>query len=436
MASYIPPNEPRGTIYNPDDFPSSVIDPTINSLFYKKTGGTITGRVNMTDDMWFINSTTILPPTASNRIDIPAGTTLYIIGDLDLQGNRLNMLGNVSIIGNSSEVSSLTSTGLPTGQSLITSTFTLPIRNITFGCPDDTLVLSLSGDGTNGLDLFAVNFGSTTLSCGTIGTIANYSNVIITECAVLNAYNGITFGGTIGTVGINNSLFTTLGLASASKHIRFDNATITRRFRVQTSSFVVASTCFGISAEGTTSFPIESFILTNVNFSGAGGYLSGIVPVSNSALITNTIGVQNSAKLGYSTMSGNSSTTTISLVDTYVKATGNTTLSSLVQKFSQGGSVNRLTYTGAIQQTFLIQVSLTLTSGNNNDIGITIYKNGTTNIGGDLTITTNAGGRLDNVVYQSIILLVENDYLEVWVKNSTGANDILVVDLSFIVSII
>jgi len=406
------------------------------SLFYLKTGGTISGRVNMTDAMWFLNPTSVLTPTLGNRIDIPSDTTIYIIGTLDLAGNRLHMLGNVSLIGNSSEVSYLISTGLPTGQSLLTSSFTLPIRNLTLGCPDDTQVFNLTGDGTNGLDLFAVNFGAVSVNCGSIGSISNFSNVIISECASLNTYDGITFSGTIGTAAFNNTLFTTLQLTPGSKQVRFNNCTITRRFRVTQCSFVVLATNTAISVEGTTTFPIESFILTNVNFSGGGTYLSGILPESNNALITLTKGVLNSTKLGYSTMDGNATATTIALTNTYYKALGTTVLSPLVQKFDQDGTNNRLRYTGAIDQLFSVSVALTITSGNNNSIGVAVYKNGLTNIDGEVVVTTNGAGRIENVSYQSITLLTPNDYVEVFVENETATNNITVVDMSFIVSII
>ena len=66
---------------------------------------------------------------------------------------------------------------------LITSSYSIPIRNITFEADE---VFDLQGDGVNtAIDWQAVNIQSAT----EIGYIKDYSNVIFSDCAFFNSGN-------------------------------------------------------------------------------------------------------------------------------------------------------------------------------------------------------------------------------------------------------
>lgn len=369
------------------------------------------------------------PVPVEGVITIPKGESYHIVGSVDLEGNRLSLNGSVSLTGESSETSFLYSTGLPSGKSLITSAHTLPCQNITFGCPGDTSVFDLKGDGTNGCDIQNVNFGSATLVCGNVGTIAGFSNFVAFNCALLNVLgSGFVFDGTFGTITFNQCLF---GSAIGSRHIDLPSSlTITRRFRVDYSSFVVLAGKTGIRI-ATTAVPPTSFILDTVNFSGPGTAVERIGVNGNISFINNCVGIDNSTENGAYSMLGNATATAVS-GGAFSKILGTTVPSALNQKFETSVS-NRLEYKGAIQSNFVASAVCSLSSGNNKLLQLVFYKNGQPVTESVIEVKTDGSGDSQAVAAQAFLNLEEDDVLEMWLSNQTDDTAVTVVDMSVIV---
>lgn len=366
------------------------------------------------------------PPPIGNIIYLPAGSSWMIDGTVDLLGNRLVLQGNVTIMGTSSETAFLISTGLATSSYLITSSYTVPIRFITLGCPADTFVFNLTGDGTNGLDIFATNFGSATVQCGGLGYIANYTNVILNFSTILKSTGGFTFGGTIGTIGISNCLFSSPVQTGA--YLYFPTAlTITRRIRILYSSFVVYSQ--GINLE-TTSIPNGAFILGTVNFSGPGTYLVNVTSNNIRANFSQTIGVPVSASICEVRIVNNATVTTVAS-NTWTAIVGTNTDLSL-DRFTRTAGV-QVQYVGAQTQRFYITAKASMSSGNNVELGITYTVNG---LDADLhysKLTTSGSGEIGILQCDGVDELAPNDVVKIWVKNFTNSNSITVKELVFII---
>lgn len=386
--------------------------------------------MSMGNKIIYVSKIDDLPTPVGNVITIPDGSTIFILGDLDLKGNRIVADGVLCIQGTSSETSFLYSTGLPTGESLITSSRSLPVFAITFGCPEGCSVFDLESDGSNGIDMAFTNFGSDTLVCGNIGTISNYSNFILFSCAALNIKNGIHFDGTIGTIAINQSLFTS-EMDGTNAHLNLlPGLEVTRRFRVTYSSIVTLGSNIGINVDALTTLPTEGFILDTVNFSGPGTPLQGISEVDNEALITLSTGVENTRVQGGMSMFGNSTQTTITLTDTYYKVSGTTSALSTNQKFSHEN--NRLTYIGAFKAFFFFSINLSVSTGNNVFVHAAIFKNGTIISSSETSIQADGNGDFDSMKVQCLEELDPNDYVELYVGNFSSTVNILVQDLNFI----
>lgn len=367
-----------------------------------------------------VKSVKDFPPPKAGVITLEDNCTYWIYGTVDLGGNRLVCGRNIALLGGSSENSRLKSTGL-TGTALITSNWSMPMRGLTV---EADVALNLeAGDTNQAIDWFGVNF----TDCGTIGTIRDYSNVIWSDCAVLNS-KGLTFNGTIGTVGFSQCIFD----ASSGGTIITLPATleITRRFRIIYSAFVVLSGETGINVSTSATIPVEGYILDTVNFGGGGTYTTGVAYNDNKALWANNKGVNNSASVGFMTMQNNATTTTVSVSGVAYKAAGTTTLESSSQKFDHTN--NRLTYTGAITRDFRVLATATLSSNNGNALGLYIAKNGTVIANSEQYITANASGKVEGGNCQTIVSLATNDYIEFFVENDTAANDITVESLSVI----
>ena len=375
-----------------------------------------------TGNIIFVTTKTDLPTAVSNVITLEANKTYFFTTIVDLTGDRLVCGANTTILGGSSENCVIKSTGLSSSTALITSVYSLPIRNITI---THGTALNLDGDGTStALDWFGVNF----TDCATIGTIKDYTNFIMGDSAFLNS-SGMTFDGTIGTIAFGNCLF---DCASGGTAITIlSTATISRRFRIIYSSFVTLSGETSINFSTSASVGNERYILDTVNFSGGGTYITGVDQTSNKSLFTNCVGIQNTTTRGFYYMVNNTTDTPIGVpnVNTWVKALGTTTADSNNSKFTHTN--NRLTYTGAFNTSFLITVNTAVRAGaSNQNISIGIAKNGTILANSEMTIRTSTSNQEHPGSTQYQIDLITNDYVELFVKNNQST-DVRVSDLNF-----
>lgn len=381
------------------------------------------GVLGTPNNIVFVSSKSDLPPAIAGVITLLDNTLYEFTGTVDLNGDRLVGGRNTVLAGTSSESAFLKSTGL-VGTALITSEWSLPMRNL--GITADIAVdLDASGNANQALDWIAVNF----VDCGEVGTIANYSNFIYNFSAILNS-GGMTVDGTIGTVGITNSLLQGDGTGKTLLNIP-STATITRRVRVSDSSFVVFGSDTGTNISNSATIPTEGVILDGVNFGGGATYNAGVQFDDNKAWFRDCRGVMNSNEIGQYTMTGNATVTTISALSTPVKVAGTTTASAVNQKFTH--TSNRLTYTGAITRDFYVSATVTLSSGNNNQVGVYVTKNGLTLDESETYLTTNTGGRVENGMVQTLVELSENDYIEIFVENNTSTTNVTVQDLNTVI---
>ena len=371
-------------------------------------------------DLTFVRDKNDLPLASNGVITLPPNVAYYFVTTVDLGGDRLVCGENTTLLGSSSENCRIKSTGLT--DPLITSVYSLPMRGLTI---EATHALDLDGDGTTtALDWFGVNF----TDCATIGTVKDYANFIMTDCAFLNS-SGLTIDGTIGTVGFSSCLFdsrtggTAITLPSTAE--------ITRRFRVIYSSFVILSGETGINLSTSATIPSEGYILDTVNFSGGGTYTTGVAYTDDKARFTDCRGVLNSAVVGYYTMTENATATVIESTSVAVKAAGTTTSQAVTQRFTH--SNNRLTYTGALSRTARVSVILGFTTGANDRVGVYIAKGGTVISFSESYATANTAGRVESVSGQVIVSLATNDYIEVFVQNESGIRNITVTELSVII---
>jgi len=130
-------------------------------------------------------------------------------------------------------------------------------------------------------------------------------------------------------------------------------------------------------------------------------------------------------------MFGTSSTTVIGTQSEFQKLEAVTT-----QGFSRNGLVhtsNRITNSG-VSKVFKGEAILSISSGNNNEIHLAFYKNGSTKIPcSEQEVTTDSGGRLNAIPIQCLVELNTNDYVEIWVMNDSGTTDVVCDNYNFIV---
>lgn len=415
-------------------------------LFYDSTdgslrisdGATVGGNPLPTEIGTTISSLADFPDPVNGVITLANNTAYYIDSDIDLLGNRLVASGIVAILGSSSETAFLTSTGLANNTPLLTSRYTIPMRDITIRDVHTAVYIDDNG-GANAplaVDWRAVNFVDVT-NIGEIGTVENF---IFETGAFLNSQN-MNFTGTVGTVGVFNSLLRGNGSNAPIFNIA-STAVISRRFRIIYSSIIASSSTKGIEVDSGASIPVEGLILDTINFSGNGTYLSGVDTYSASALFVNCVGVLNSTAISQMYMRANAVATVCPVQSTRYPVAGTTsTQSSLNQKFTHVPARNALQYTSAIPRLFKVTVTFSLTGGQNDIIGFYIGKKPSASVQNATddrlqeseVYVTATGTRPDAGTVQTIVELSQGDEIYTIVQNTSGTGSVTVGYLNVIV---
>jgi hypothetical protein len=383
----------------------------------------------------YISSVSDFTNSTNDIIYFDEGKTYIITTHVDLNGKKIVTNGVCNMLGLSSETTSLTSTGLGVGVPLISSEYTIVIENITIKDVDTGLDI----DGNTrpvALDWENVNFSNVP----NIGVINTCDNFIMDTCAFLGA-QGMKFTGTIGTVGVNNTLLQ--GLGSSGNIIELDeNCIITRRFRIIYSSFVAFGSTIAINVSALAIIPIEAYILDTVNFSGGGTYVSGTNNTSNKSLFINCIGITNTSSLATMYMKLNAIQTVLPLVNQRVAMEGVTEVNGINQRFAHDLSNNALEYTGVISKVFHILATFTIAPAQNNQkYGIYIGVNRGGAIDPDLDrisesevyINTPQSGRADAASVQALITLNEGDKVYMILQNVSSDANVTVEFLNMVI---
>jgi hypothetical protein len=392
----------------------------------------------------FVGSKNDLPPAVNGVINLKDNYTYFFTTTVDLRGDRLVAGDNTTILGGSSENCRIKSTGISTTTALLSSVYSLPLRNITFEAPF-AINLVASIPSVHALDWFGVNF----TNCAKVGIISSYNNFIMLDGAFLNSQD-LTFDGTTGTVGFNQCLFSgNFGLGGTKSILNFpDTFRSTRRIRVTVCSFVVPSGYTGITVQdGVVFSQSESFILQTCNFSGPGTKL-GISTHTDvdgrDTFFEGNRGIQNTYASGQLYMRDNTDTTVIGVGNTNVwtKVVGvTTTAGSINSKFI--ATEGRLTYDVSIDRRFLSQATISFTTENPNiepdiEIGILDY-NSTIGIGTILQTSATTIRSCDYGTYYIAHLTDihdhnQGDYIELYIRNKTDDSDITVNEMSLLLT--
>lgn len=360
----------------------------------------------------FVKDKMDFPPEINGVITLGENINYFLVGTVDLLGARLVASNNTVIIGGSSENCFLKSTGLDPNTALITSNYSLPLRNFSF-THGTAVNLDATGNPTAALDWFGVNF----TNCANVGTIKSYSNFIMSDCALLSSAN-MTFDGTIGTVGFINCLFS--GVAGQTTLNFPSTLTITRRIRAIYSSFVAFGGATAIFVSPSAVIPTEAYVLDTINFSGGATYTGGLDYTSNTAFFSNCKGIINSSAIAQMHFNNNATATTITTINTFAKVAGTTSPNAINQKFTHTN--NRLTYTGGINRSFRVGAVVSVAANNGQIVSVRIAKNGVTLADSESQATISANGRFENLKCQTIIEMTTNDFVEVFVANNAVTN--------------
>lgn len=400
-----------------------------NQIYVVQSGTLVAGADAVPSQLVFISQKADFPAAVGGVITLADNVTYFITDVVDLTGDRLVGGQNTTIIGGSSENCRLKSTGL-TGTALLSSAWTTPIRHITLEA-DVALNLDATGNADQALDWYGVNF----TDCGEVGLVKNYGNFVIASTAFLNSA-GLTFDGTIGTIAISDSL---LSGSFDNDLITFASTlTITRRFRQIFSSVIpVGSAAAAYRIVSGAIIPDEAFILIECNFTAAAGstIIDGLGTVADSLKIISkgNVGLSNTSVNGQMYMSANATATTIGAQNVFTKVAGVTTASADNAKYSHIN--NRLTCEAVRERKYLIQCTLSFTGTNGIDYEFGFYDSKLGAVRTPSRIHATAGSnRVENIHTTCVVDHSSGDYIEIWVANRDGTQNVTVEDLNVVIT--
>jgi hypothetical protein len=148
-----------------------------------------------------------------------------------------------------------------------------------------------------------------------------------------------------------------------------------------------------------------------------------LTAASSTITITNTPAVAQVRGQVY--MQGNATATVIASTATPVLVAGTWTVD--LSTNATCTTAGRITYTGTTTQILTINAAISLdpVSGSNQNLQVYLYKNGSAIAGSRIESKVNTGEHLAvPLVYQ--ISMATNDYIEIYVQNSTATNNITV----------
>jgi hypothetical protein len=281
--------------------------------------------------------------------------------------------------------------------------------------------MDVSANATTEMFLTLVNF----FGCASLGTISGYRVPTIVKCNFENFTTGLTFTGTSDKIFLDSCPFR--GAAANAKGITFDADFQTDIIDITGSYFKAFGTsAVGISFNGSAT--LSSFGLVRGTAFTIATPLEGFGPESVAWDFTGNSGVRNSRVLGEIRMDANATATTLTQ-NTWTKIAG-TTASGLLERFTMP-QTNRLTYTGRREAEVAFTAALSVSgSASSQAVEFALYKNGEIESPALTTVLTGpAGARADSVTLSDMIRMTATDYIEVWMRCTSGSDNATVTSL-------
>jgi hypothetical protein len=136
------------------------------------------------------------------------------------------------------------------------------------------------------------------------------------------------------------------------------------------------------------------------------------------------------AYINYFDFSSNS-VTIVTIADTWYKL--NTDTTTLFSRNGLTHSNNRVTNTGSTR-VFKIEGIVSVVAGNNQEIHAAFFRDGVLYPCSEQSTITGTGNRTNAIPFHCVIELQQSQYVEVWVKNQSGTNDITLKNVNVIIT--
>ena len=371
-----------------------------------------------------IQSAEDFPPAVGGVITLTGPRAYKIDGLIDIGVNQISVTGDVKLVGDSVIVSTLR--GSIDSAPMVVGSGSLIFEDLTIeaGAAGVTL-FGTTGSGIS--DVFVV-LNSRTTGFSSLGSVSGtYGYVLFEDVEVSSNEGGITFDGTYGNIAFMTCL---TSISSGNTFITVTSgAVINNSIAIETCALLDGNGATGINVDLGATIDVEGYRIVNSEFRGSGTPITGITQSDNRSYFKGNLQLASTYPGGAYYMVGNATETVISVANTWVKIAGTTT-ADWVERTSH--TSNRLTYTGNKPRRFKWNASASLEIDIASPVGfeITLAKNGVPMEQYRKSESTGASDRVDNLATFGWVDLTLNDYVELWVRNTTGTTNVTAVDLT------
>jgi|VirMetMinimDraft_7_1064189.scaffolds.fasta_scaffold00359_11 hypothetical protein len=368
-----------------------------------------------------ITSESDFPAPSLGVITLDSSTIYKIQGDVVIT-NKIDCNG-ATLLGRDRTLDKITST--QAASEIFTGNGQIIAKNLTFSITGaGSKLFNLLG--TTGFEYVFMQ-DCTFTSNSSLGTIENYYAV-----QFINIPNQAPAGGLTLTDILNISLRyfdTSVGHTASTLLTLTGNSNLVQIF----------GCAFGVGG-GQTAIDITGLTLATYGeisagsgFSGAGTYVTGTFSALWDVIARGLNRISDSEARGACYVSS-ALATTIGTINVPVKVAGTTTLASTL-RFTNGGSSNRLQYTGL--KTVIKKISAaisTVSAASNKEYTWSIFKNGSLVVGSGIKRKQGTSTDVGALALDFLVSFDTNDYVEVWVANNTDTTAVTAQNLVLVVS--
>lgn len=377
-------------------------------------------------DIVYVNSFENLPEPVGNRIKLQSNKIYEFTDVVDIGNHYLETSLNNVIYGVSANISGLTSNY---AGPLISGSEELSIIGMElYNSNPSGQILKMDGADSSS-PRRSLTFNDVTWFMSNLGTVANYNNVLYMSNAFINVQSGMEYTGNFDAHVYDTCIVT----SASSGSLVFDydlNTTIRNRVRSVFSSFTATTGSIIYNFDDSTTIDDERVQFIGCFFTSSGGsFVSGAAPGSERSLYQNNIGIRDTSPRSWYYMLNNATETVIAVTNTWVKVAGTTT-SEQSEKFANTN--NRATYISKQRRFFQVGVHLSAFGGNGDDLEFALAKNGTVISPTIASIVGEGAGNNISVGVDALVGLSENDYIELYARNTTDTTNLTVTSLNLI----
>jgi hypothetical protein len=398
---------------------------TTNSFDYFNGSSWVSLGATSFGNTVMVRSVSDFPAAASGVITLDAGKNYILNGTINIGANYINLNG-ASLQGNSPLTDVLISTA--SGGILRSVDKAVHIQQVTIA-PGSAASQAFDFSDATGTHTCAILTGTSirdliTPSLG-IGQVSGFRNVIFLN-SLWETRSGLKLTGNVGSLTFAYNIIHNITSGSS---IELLSALVVSDVNISNNQFVYTGQV-GVKLNAGASVDFGRFI--GNNFRGVLTITSGFDSYTPGWEMSQNTGLPNSRSYAFAYMDGNTIATTFTAVGVYTKVLGATTLVT-GQKFS--ASNNRFTYLG--KRSITTRVFAVIGSKapfNGADYSIAIAKNGSVLPAPSASLGSLTNNQGFQIVLETEVSLVTNDYLEVFIKTNTASTTLVVSDLQFRVS--